>query len=696
MPSARLLEDAFGWVRGPVPAPSLPEPETRLRRTTIRVIALAALLVSTVYLGWRLTSTLDLGVWWASIPLVVLEIHAALGLALFTFSLWDVDRLPAHRDVTQTPLHIAVLVPTLDEAIEILIPTIAAAASMHLPHETWILDDGNREDVEGLAQDLGVRYLGRPEPARGKAGTLNHALATIDADLVAILDADHVADPDFLVRTVGYFDDVGVGLVQTPHEFYNHDSFEHEAVAGDGERLHEQTLFFRMLQPGKNRWGGAVWCGSGAVARVAALQDVNGVATATIAPDIQTTIRLHRHGWRTVYHNEVLARGLAAPDADTYQRRRLRRGIGAMQVLRRENPLWVSGLTIPQRLSYAATLLGWFGAWRTLGVAILPMVVVVTGVVPIRADAVTFAAGVTLTVLLQQLALRALSRGSHRSVLSTVFGFVRMTPDLRATLGLVTGRSPAVATLPKGHTAEGRHRVHVPLLLRALLVASALSAAWYALSMMGRTPVTYAEPGAILAAFWWLLLVTALVILAMSRIRSLDYAPERRASVRFEVTVPGVMADLAAEARDISTTGVRVIIGTEVPVGDEVAVTLSFDDAPIELAGIVRSVRRDPGGGVAHGIEFLPGQHAERARLALTLFRRWERPRVDRSPVPAAGSGPTPAAARRPARVRGTASKVAAEPATAGRASRSPRKARQEGTQPVERATRRTGGRVKR
>jgi cellulose synthase (UDP-forming) len=625
-------DDVFGWLRAPVPDASLPLPESRARRYTIRAVAVAALAASVAYLAWRATSTLDLEVWWASVPLLVLEIHAALGLALFTFSLWDVGHLPAHRDVATSRLRIAVLVPTYNEGIEILLPTVAAAKAMRVRHETWVLDDGARPEVERLARDLGVRYLARTDHAHAKAGNLNHALTIVDADLIAVLDADHVADPGFLARTVGYFDDPRLALVQTPQEFYNRDSFEHDAVAGDGERFHEQALFYRMIQPGKNRWGGAFWCGTGAVVRVEALREVGGVATDTITEDIHTTIRLHRHGWRTVYHNEVLARGLAAGDADTYQLQRLRWGTGAMQVLRHENPLFVPGLTLPQRLSYAATLLGWFDAWRTLAFAVLPMLVIATGVVPIRADLRTFAVAFIATFLLQQLALKALSRGCHRPILSVVFELVRMTSNLRATMSLVTHRRPVFVVTPKGRQGDGRNRVRVPLPLRLLLAGSVLASAWFALTLLGRTPITYSEPGAVIAAFGWMLFNVVLVALAIGRIRSLRFAPERRASVRFDVELPALMGGLAAETRDVSTTGGRIVTGSAMPVGSKVKLTLDGTGTPIALWAVVRSVRADEHGGVIHGVEFLPGQHRMRARLALLLFRQQPRPVVDRSP----------------------------------------------------------------
>jgi cellulose synthase (UDP-forming) len=639
---------AIGWLRPELPGSGLPAPESRTRQWAIRSIAILALMVTTAYLLWRAGWTMALEVWWISIPLYVMEVHAALGLALFTFSLWDVDRRPATHDVTTTAFKVAVLVPTYNEGLEVLTPTVAAAIAMRLDHETWVLDDGARPEVERLAADLGARYLARPTHEHAKAGNLNHALGIIEADLIAVLDADHVASPDFLVRTLGYFDDPGLALVQTPQEFYNVDSFEHEGGgvnrrAADGvttARFHEQALFYRILQPGKNRWAGAFWCGTGAVVRVAALREVGGVATDTITEDIHTTIRLHRRGWRSVYHNEVLARGLAASDAATYQLQRHRWGTGAMQVLRLENPLVVSGLTLGQRLSYASTLLGWFDAWRSLGYLILPLAVVATGAVPIRADPMTFALAFTITFILGQLALRALSRGCYRPILSVLFEFVRMTPNLLATLTLFTNRRAAFRVTPKGRTGDGRRPNRVPRLLTSVLVMSVLGVGWYAATLLGATPIEYGNPWAVHVAFAWMLVNVGLIWLAIRRIRSADYAAERRVSVRFETDIAGRLDGIEAWVRDLSLTGARV----EVPDASVVApqarlVVDATDDTPIELHGTVRTTWTDGAGRVMVGFEFSPDQTAARARLARMLFdeRAARRPEdVVAGPLPAA------------------------------------------------------------
>jgi cellulose synthase (UDP-forming) len=609
----------FGWHRRPAPNSNLPEPESDLRRLYIRGVAVAAILCSLVYLMWRTLFTVDLAVPWASIPLLVLEIHAAVGLVLFTFSLWDVDSRPQPGPIVEGEHRIAVLIPTYNEGAEVLMPTIAAAVAMRLEHETWVLDDGERPEIAELASDLGARYLARTDHSHAKAGNVNNALRHLDVDLVAILDADHVASPDFLVRTLGYFSDPKVALVQTPQDFYNVDSFEHDGTAAERAQFHEQALFYRVIQPGKNRWAGAFWCGTGAVVRLSALRAVGGVATETITEDIHTTIRFHRAGWHTVYHNEVLARGLAASDAETYQAQRLRWGTGAMQLLRRESPLTVPGLTLGQRLTYATTLLGWFDAWRTLGYLLMPVVVVATGVVPIAADPAVFFPAFLVTFGLQQLAMRMLSRGYHRPVLSVIFELVRMTPNLVATLGLFTRRRAPFVVTPKGRTGDGRTAVHAPTLLVWVAALSAVTAGWFLLTISGLTPVRYAVPWAAYAAMVWLIVNAALVGIAIRRVRALRYAHERRASVRFELDIDGELEDEPARVRDLSLTGARVEMRHAV-VGTAPMLEVRLGGTAISLRTHVRSYRGEPNEPGVYGLEFAPGQHAALAALALALF----------------------------------------------------------------------------
>ncbi|HVM04968.1 MAG TPA: glycosyltransferase [Acidimicrobiales bacterium] len=627
------------------PGGGQPAPESAGRTLLIHSVAVIALLVNAAYVVWRATSTLDLGVWWVSVPLLVLEAHAVAGLGLFAFSLWDVDaRPPASRRVT-TDKRVAVLIPTYNEPVEVLLPTVAAAVALRPVHETWVLDDGDRPEVRRLAERLGARYLAREGHDHAKAGNLNNALGVIDAELIAVLDADHVATPDFLTHTLGYFDDPRVAVVQTPQDFYNLDSFEHQTLRGrdDAARYNEQALFYRVLQPGKNRWGAAFWCGTGAVVRAAALRQVGGVATETVTEDIHTTIRFHRLGWRTVYHNEVLARGLAASDASQYSAQRLRWGTGAMQVLRAENPLWCSGLRLRQRLAYAATLLGWFDAWRSLGYLIVPVVVLLTGAVPIQADPWLFTAAFGASFVLQRIAILLLSRGRAPQLLTSVFELVRMPANLRATLTLLRRRERAFQVSHKGRVGEDRRRVPVPAVLWALLVAGVGAGVAFVLTLAGLTPIDYEVRWAAYGAAGWLVVNTLLLAVAVSRIRSERFAGERRASVRFDVDVAGSLDGTACRVQDLSLTGARVVApaGAAHPGGG----ALDVEGLPVRLRTVARSARPLDDGSVLVGLQFEPGQDAEQAMLALALFNARNVPRLVAPPdAPPAGAALAPVA----------------------------------------------------
>ncbi|MDE2571097.1 MAG: glycosyltransferase, partial [bacterium] len=142
-------------------------------------------------------------------------------------------------------LKVAVLIPTLDEEAVMLRQTLLAAMKMDYPHETWLLDDGNRPEMRRLAEELGCNYVARAKNTQAKAGSLNNALRYVDAEYVAIFDADHVPSRRFLTRTLGYFADEHVAFVQTPQDFYNLDSYQHRWDLSERAIWTEQALFFR-------------------------------------------------------------------------------------------------------------------------------------------------------------------------------------------------------------------------------------------------------------------------------------------------------------------------------------------------------------------------------------------------------------------------------------------------------------------
>ena len=617
---ARLQpEDPVGWPR-PALENGLPAPETPARRRAIRATAVAALAVSAAYLVWRVGATLDLSAWFVSIPLLVIEIHAVVALALLTVALWDIDARPSAEPVAGTDRRIAVLIPTIDESLDVLTPTIAAACAMRVDHETWVLDDGARPDVARLAADLGAQYVARYDAAGGRAGGLNAVIESTGADIVVVLHADSVASPDFLAHTLGYLADPKVALVQTPEGSYNTDSFEHAGDRKAKRPVHEQSLLHRLIQPGRNRWHGAFWTGTGAVIRVAALRDIGGVAEGTTTPELHTTLRLQLSGWRMVAHNEVLARGLAPATAALDLVQRQRRATGVMQLVRRENPLTASGLTGSQRLSWATAILSWFDAWRWLAIVVLPIAILLTATAPVHAELPVFAAWFALTYGLQGAAQFALTRGGQRPFQSILLRLVRMTPDLQAVRDLIADRTAAPGATPKGRTDTERKRRREPRLLRALALLSVFAAAWFALAIMVTLFIGITLPWFLYASALWLGANVFVLVRAIGRVRDLRFGGERRSSVRFQAAFAGTFDGEPCEILDLSLSGAGIRVARIAP-GAVHQFVVELDGRPLAIEAGVRSFRMDGNDATVVGLEFLPDQNLVRAELALALYR---------------------------------------------------------------------------
>ena len=637
----------------------LPTPETGRRALLVRGTALAAVLVTWAYLIWRVAVTVPSGpAAWLGVPFVALELYGGVALLLFVIATWRIDPLPLPPPPPRgSAPTVTVLIATYDEHLDVLLPTVAACLDLEGDHETWVLDDGDRIEVEEMVTALGARYVSRPTHEHAKAGNLNHALAMVRTDVVAVFDADHVPDPQFLTRTLPYFADSRLALVQTPQHFYNTDSFEHLRPGAD---LHEESLFYRVIQAGKARSGAAFWCGTNAVLRVRALRDIGGVATESLTEDFHTTMRLHRAGWRSAYHNEVLAHGLAAGAPDAFYAQRRRWGRGAMQVLRHDNPLVVRGLTAGQRLGYFYSLSAWFDSWRTLGMALVPVAVVVTGLFPVDARAEHFVIGAGSAFVLQQAALALLGRGFNPLWGSLVFEVVRMPSNLAATLSLFLPGTGRFAVTAKGRTGDERIRARVPLLLLVLALVFAAALGYGGAGVLGWTGTRYPAGPAAGVPLFWIAATLVVLVAAARRIRDPRFSAERREAHRFPVRMAAAVDGAEGQLVNVSLGGAEVRVwGGGAPVGADVDLAIAVPDRvePVVLRGTVRSRH-----GLVHRVQFVGRQWIPLAALSATAFgagsARWGEvvtrfpERTPTVPVPAraapAGAGPVDRTDRNP------------------------------------------------
>jgi cellulose synthase (UDP-forming) len=119
-------------------------------------------------------------------------------------------------------------------------------------------------------------------------------------------------------------------------------------------------------------------------------QPVMPLAVISVTEDMATAMRLHARGWRSVYHDEILARGLAPEDLRTALQQRLRWAQGTLQVMLRESPLTLPGLSPGQRLMYLATIWTYLSGFATVVYLAAPLLFLVFGWLPIRAFSADF------------------------------------------------------------------------------------------------------------------------------------------------------------------------------------------------------------------------------------------------------------------------------------------------------------------
>ncbi|MCT9820606.1 glycosyltransferase [Microbacterium sp. W1N] len=248
------------------------------------------------------------------------------------------------------PVLVDVFVTVYGEEIETVRRTVRAAVGMRGAHRTWVLDDGRSDAVKLMASEEGAWYLRRLSSHGAKAGNINHALSIAKGEYFVILDADFVPKPHMLVEMLPVFVHEHVAFVQTPQAYGN----LHTVVARGAAYM--QTVFYRFIQPGRNRFNAAFCVGTNVMFRRTAIDDIGGMCTDSKSEDVWTSLHLHERGWRSVFLPDVLAVGEAPETIEAYSKQQLRWATGGFEILLQHNPLSPRRqLTTDQRIQYLVT-----------------------------------------------------------------------------------------------------------------------------------------------------------------------------------------------------------------------------------------------------------------------------------------------------------------------------------------------------
>ncbi|GEM_PF-181224 len=248
------------------------DPATRaaVRLSLLRLVITTNLVLAVYYLTWRYARSINWANWWIAVPLLAAETYSFVDTALFCLSMWKLRERGEPPPPPEYAL-VDVFICTYNEPVELVRKTARAAQAIRYPHITHILDDGARPEMRKVAEEERVDYISRSKawkdmPRHAKAGNIVNALHQTDGEFILFLDADQIASPEILDRTLGFFHDPRVGFLQTTQYFYN---------VPKGDPFGSQApLFYGPIQQGKDGWNAAFFCGSNAVVRREALMQV--------------------------------------------------------------------------------------------------------------------------------------------------------------------------------------------------------------------------------------------------------------------------------------------------------------------------------------------------------------------------------------------------------------------------------------
>jgi cellulose synthase (UDP-forming) len=414
----------------------------------VRGLALVSLAYGVYWLWWRWTSTLNPDAMVFSLLLVSAETWGWISAALFLFGAWKIPkRVP---EPAPPGKRVDVFITAYDEPLEVLRRTAIGAKAIRYPHRTYFLDDGKRDELKKIAEELGIGYIRRVGNAHAKSGNLNFALQVTDGEFILQLDADHYPLPHIVDDILGYFNDPKVAFVQTPQEFYNTDSFTHVLNEDAREMWEENRIFYSLLQPGKDYWNASFFCGCGGMLRRSALAEIGGFSGKTIIEDMETSLRLHSRGWRSAYHQSAVAFGLSPGSATAFHVQRQRWAQGSMQMLKRYNPLFLPGLSPAQRACYFSANLYPVDGLQKAIFYFAPVIFLFTGMVPVSTDGGTLLLRLLPYLLLSVTAFELLARGTGYLFISERYMMAKFYTYIIGLTALVSKKPLKFMVTPKG------------------------------------------------------------------------------------------------------------------------------------------------------------------------------------------------------------------------------------------------------
>ncbi|HET7492083.1 MAG TPA: glycosyltransferase [Bradyrhizobium sp.] len=272
---------------------------------------------------------------------------------------------------------VSIHIPAYFEPPEMLKQTLDAVSRLDYPNFECVVIINNTPDptfwqpIQDHCRALGERFkFINAEKVEGfKAGALRIAMerTAADAEIIGIIDADYVVEPDWLKDLVPVFADPRVGLVQAPQDHRDGDrSLMHYIMNG------EYAGFFDIGMIQRNEENAIIVHGTMCLIRRAAMDMAGGWSSDTICEDTDLGLAIQEHGWLTHYTNTRYGRGLLPDTYEAFRKQRHRWAYGGFQIVKKHWRRFFPGasrLTPDQKREFSLGWLNWLGA-ESIGVLV--------------------------------------------------------------------------------------------------------------------------------------------------------------------------------------------------------------------------------------------------------------------------------------------------------------------------------------
>ncbi len=254
-------------------------------------------------------------------------------------------RLPTPKSRFEQLPRVTIQLPIFNE-MYVTERLIGAVAKIDYPRElleVQVLDDST-DETQGIARacvdrfradGLDISYVHRTNRKGFKAGALENGLALATGELVAVFDADFIPEPDFLSRSVHFFTDEGVGMVQARWGHLNRDYSvltQAQAILLDGHFVIEHTA--------RNRSGRFFnFNGTAGIWRRTAISDGGGWQHDTLTEDLDLSYRTQLKGWRFVYLTDLVTPAEVPVEMNAFKTQQHRWAKGSIQTALKLWPL---------------------------------------------------------------------------------------------------------------------------------------------------------------------------------------------------------------------------------------------------------------------------------------------------------------------------------------------------------------------